>query len=158
MADREERFPLRNTSSDDLPDDVEGQRQRPRKGPKLIAKRILDQTRLALIWRDDIFVILCVFSVLVDPLFLYIPVTSEKNKCLGMDKGLRTVVLVLRSFLDIIFIMHIIHKIRTHDELILVSDEAPEEQRSAGWTRRSLLTILVDFLALLPIPQVCMYA
>lgn len=145
---------FRNTPSDELHDDVEGQRRRPRKGPRIVAKRILDQTLRALIWRDEIFVILCVVAVLVDPLFLYIPVTDENNKCLEVDKGLRIVVLVLRSLLDIIFITHIIHQIRNHSELIVVSDEAPEGQRSSGWTRGSLLTIIVDFLAVLPIPQV----
>ncbi|KAI5332250.1 hypothetical protein L3X38_022379 [Prunus dulcis] len=153
MADTEERVPLRNTPSDDLHDDVEGQRRCPRKGPRIVAKRILDQTLRALIWRDEIFVVLCVVAVLVDPLFLYIPVTNENSKCLGVDKGLRTVVLVLRSLLDIIFITHIIRQIRNHSELIVVSDEAPEGQRSSGWTRGSLLTIIVDFLAVLPIPQ-----
>lgn len=145
---------FRNSPSDDLHDDVEGQRRRQTIGPGIVAKRILDQTPRALVLPDEILVILCMAAVLVDPLFLYIPVTNENNKCLEADKGLRIVVLVLRSLLDIIFITHIIHQIRNHSELIVVSDEAPEGQRSPGWTRGSLLTIIVDFLAVLPIPQV----
>ncbi|KAL6282877.1 hypothetical protein ACE6H2_013806 [Prunus campanulata] len=102
---------------------------------------------------NNIFVISCVVAVSLDPLFLYIPIIKEKNKCLGMDKKLRNAALVLRSLTDIIFVVRIVHQIRTKLE---DSEEPAEGRESLGWKWRPLLCvpIIIDLLAILPIPQV----
>ncbi|BFG13911.1 hypothetical protein CerSpe_001860 [Prunus speciosa] len=62
------------------------------------------------IW-NKMFVISCVFAVSLDPLFFYILIIDQQNKCLQMDKMLQTVALVLRSLTDIIFLLHFIYEI-----------------------------------------------
>ncbi|KAH0995145.1 hypothetical protein GBA52_019009 [Prunus armeniaca] len=54
------------------------------------------------VWHS-VFICSCVLSVLVDPLFLYIPIVNEDNKCLGLDKKLKKVVLILRSLTDVFY-------------------------------------------------------
>ncbi|CAB4292084.1 unnamed protein product [Prunus armeniaca] len=68
------------------------------------------QGRYGYIW-NKMFVISCVFAVSLDPLFFYIPIIDQLNKCLQMDKVLQTVALVLRSLTDIIFLLHFIYEI-----------------------------------------------
>ncbi|BBG93749.1 cyclic nucleotide gated channel 1 [Prunus dulcis] len=62
------------------------------------------------IW-NKMFVISCVFAVSLDPLFFYIPIIDQQNKCLQMDKVLQTVALTLRSLTDVIFLLHFICEI-----------------------------------------------
>ncbi|VVA20942.1 PREDICTED: cyclic [Prunus dulcis] len=62
------------------------------------------------IW-NKMFVISCVFAVSLDPLFFYIPIIDQQNKCLQMDKVLQTVALILRSLTDVIFLLHFICEI-----------------------------------------------
>ncbi|KAK7845223.1 cyclic nucleotide-gated ion channel 1, partial [Quercus suber] len=75
--------------------------------------KILHPQNLFLCWWNKIFVVLCVIAVSLDPLFFYIPVTSEDNKCVRLDKKLRTTAIVLRSISDIIHIVHMILQFRT---------------------------------------------
>ncbi|XP_061999620.1 cyclic nucleotide-gated ion channel 1-like [Rosa rugosa] len=63
-------------------------------------------------WWDSIFVASCVIAVSLDPLFFYIPIIDREKKCLQADTQLRTVTLILRSVMDIPFIVHIIYQIR----------------------------------------------
>ncbi|KAL6206310.1 hypothetical protein ACLB2K_023558 [Fragaria x ananassa] len=118
-----------------------------------------------------VFILSCV-AVSFDCLFLYIPIIDQENKCLGSDKTLRNVALALRSLTDITFIFHI--KILTKDGM----DEGPRwddissdtsEPAAKSWWRKILklvrdaiaekmpwlsIYIVVNFLAILPIPQV----
>ncbi|KAM5587186.1 cyclic nucleotide-gated ion channel 1 [Rosa sericea] len=118
-----------------------------------------------------VFILSCV-AVSFDCLFLYIPIIDQEYKCLGMDKTLRNVALVLRSLTDIAFILHILLLIV--DEM----DEGPQWDDSnsefnypaiASRLPRPLkavqkaiakkmpwlsISIIVNFLAILPIPQV----
>ncbi|KAM2031099.1 hypothetical protein FF2_041649 [Malus domestica] len=109
-----------------------------------------------LLW-NKIFVILCVIAVSLDPLFFYIPFINEKNKCLGMDKKLKNVTLVLRLLTDLIFVVHIIHQIRQAIKSVNSSGmENPSWESKAVAVARKLSgrSIVTDILAVLPIPQV----
>ena len=98
-----------------------------------IPKTILDpQGKLLQSW-NVIFLLSCVISVLLDPLFFYLPVINEDKKCIGLDKKLWITAIVLRSVTDIIYLMHIILQFRT----------------GYLWPY-----FLIDILAILPIPQV----
>nr|XP_023891978.1 cyclic nucleotide-gated ion channel 1-like [Quercus suber] len=119
--------------------------------------KILHPQNLFLCWWNKIFVVLCVIAVSLDPLFFYIPVTSEDNKCVRLDKKLRTTAIVLRSISDIIHIVHMILQFRTGfiDEAsqklgkpLLVKD-ARTIARRYFWPY-----FLIDILVILPIPQV----
>ncbi|KAK9937118.1 hypothetical protein M0R45_013931 [Rubus argutus] len=124
-------------------------------------------------WRNwkRTFILSCV-AVSLDPLFLYIPIIDDKNKCLGMDKTLRNLALVFRALTDIAFIIHMILLI--YDKM----DDDPEWDDSnsdsdvpaaASWLPTKLkivgeaiaekmpwlsISIITNFLAILPIPQV----
>lgn len=57
---------------------------------------------------NKIFVISCVFAVLLDPLFLYIPIINHDIKCLGMDKKMNNSAIALRSITDCFYLVDII--------------------------------------------------
>ncbi|KAK7845225.1 cyclic nucleotide-gated ion channel 1, partial [Quercus suber] len=75
--------------------------------------KILHPRDSFLLWWNKIFVVSCVIAVSLDPLFFYIPVTNEDNKCIRLDKKLRAAAIVLRSMTDIIHIVHMILQFRT---------------------------------------------
>nr|XP_011462008.1 PREDICTED: cyclic nucleotide-gated ion channel 1-like [Fragaria vesca subsp. vesca] len=95
-----------------------------------------------------VFILSCV-AVSIDCLFLYIPIIDQENKCLGSDKRLTNIALVLRSITDIAFIFHI---------LLLMANEMDEDPKwdpaKASWLYKKSIYIIVNFLAILPIPQV----
>ncbi|XAR53965.1 hypothetical protein NMG60_11028920 [Bertholletia excelsa] len=109
---------------------------------------------------NKIFVGMCVIAVTLDPLFFYIPVIDSKNNCLSLDKGLGITACVLRSFIDLFYILHIIFQFRTafvappsrifgRGELI----EAP-----CAIAKRYLSSyFVVDVLSILPLPQVVIF-
>ncbi|PRQ32648.1 putative potassium channel, voltage-dependent, ERG [Rosa chinensis] len=123
--------------------------------------------------RTLILTISCVIAVLVDPLFFYLPIIDGKRKCIGMDTILRNVTLIFRSLTDIGFIVNIIHKIceavnKTRADCLKNIEKMTAEERNRGESgnkfAKSLArnlswhTILIDFLAVLPIPQVIIVA
>ncbi|CAN6564748.1 unnamed protein product [Malus baccata var. baccata] len=110
----------------------------------------------ALQW-NKIFVLSCVIAVSLDPLFFYIPFINEKNKCLGMDKKLKNVTLVLRLLTDLIFVVHIIHQIRQAIKSVNsrgMENPSWESEAVAVARKLSWRSIVTDILAVLPIPQV----
>ncbi|XP_061989526.1 cyclic nucleotide-gated ion channel 1-like isoform X2 [Rosa rugosa] len=111
--------------------------------------------------RKQMFVVSCI-AVAFDPLFLYIPIVDENNKCLGIDKKLRIAALVLRSLTDIPSEIHIIHQIRRVAAMKEVEPawwmdpvELQKLQKERRFKiRRICVHIAIYFLAVLPIPQV----
>ncbi|XP_070681620.1 cyclic nucleotide-gated ion channel 1-like isoform X4 [Malus domestica] len=119
--------------------------------------RILDPQGPFLQKWNKIFVLACIVAVSLDPLFFYIPVIDDANKCLGLDRKMEITASVLRSFTDIFYIVHIIFQFRTgfiapssrvFGRGVLVQD---------AWAiaRRYLSSyFVIDILAVLPLPQV----
>ncbi|CAB4293451.1 unnamed protein product [Prunus armeniaca] len=116
---------------------------------------------------NTIIVISCVIAVSLDPLFYYIPFIDKEKKCLGMDKKLRNVALILRSLTDITFLVHIGYQIweagnKTYKEItrgktMLKNNEIiPFAKKFAGYL--SWLSFLTDLLAVLPMPQVRVFS
>ncbi|CAB4306968.1 unnamed protein product [Prunus armeniaca] len=60
---------------------------------------------------NKMIVISCLIAISLDPLFLYIPFIDEGKKCLGMDKKLKNVALILRFLTDITFLVDIGYQI-----------------------------------------------
>lgn len=100
------------------------------------------------LWRI-IFGVSCVIAVAMDPLFFYVPVINEKNKCIELDKKLRTISLVLRSVTDIIGIINIILQV-----LNGYTDKNSGEDIDPKKIPRRWLYFLIDILVILPFPQV----
>jgi len=119
--------------------------------------RVLDPQGPFLQRWNKIFVISCLFAVFVDPLFLYIPVINGDNNCMHLDKKLETAASILRFFTDIFYLLHIMFQFRTgfiapssrvFGRGVLVED-------TFAIAKRYMSTFfLVDFLAVLPLPQV----
>uniref|UniRef100_A0A7N2MUS4 Cyclic nucleotide-gated ion channel 1-like n=1 Tax=Quercus lobata TaxID=97700 RepID=A0A7N2MUS4_QUELO len=147
--------------------DIEGQRQVLKNGgldsvkeKKTLKTYILDildpREKFLKRWRVG-FVLSCMTAVAVDPLFFYLPVIDRKNKCIGFDGRLWKTTLVLRSFFDIIHLLHIILQFRTgfiDEELRKLAK--PELNTNAWKIAQKYLwpRFILDILTILPIPQV----
>ncbi|XP_060213349.1 cyclic nucleotide-gated ion channel 1-like [Lycium barbarum] len=120
-------------------------------------KKVLDpQGRFLQQW-NKIFVLVCVIAVSLDPLFFYIPVIDNENKCLDLDKTLKITACVLRSITDLFYIFHIILQFRTGfiapSSRVFGRGELIED--SCAIAKRYLLSyFIVDVVAVLPLPQI----
>ncbi|KAM1407516.1 hypothetical protein ACFX2F_002083 [Malus domestica] len=120
--------------------------------------------------RNIIFAISCVFAVSLDPLFFYVLIIDQDDKCLQMDKTLSIVACLTRSLTDVIFLVHFICEI--YDR---VQNAKPQTQKNGGNSHnKTKIRKLIDqvamkiaqkmpwlsvfsvigFFALLPLPQV----
>ena len=109
-------------------------------------------------WRVG-FVLSCMTAVVVDPLFFYLPVAviNQNKLCTRVDGRLWKTTLVLRTFFDIIHLLHIILQFRTAfiDEELRklakpkLNTDAWKIARKYLWPR-----FILDILTILPIPQV----
>ena len=123
---------------------------------------ILKQKRLLPMW-NKIFLLFSVIAVSLDPLFFYVPMIDQENKCIKMDKKLATLALILRSLMDIVYIIDITCNVAKAYKVV-------KREKPANWVlwkrgqivknglavaqRLSWSLIFVDLLAILPIPQV----
>ncbi|OIT38534.1 PREDICTED: cyclic nucleotide-gated ion channel 1-like [Nicotiana attenuata] len=120
-------------------------------------KQILDpQGRFLQQW-NKIFVLICTIAVSLDPLFFYIPVIDNKNKCLDLDTTLKITACVLRSSTDLFYIFHIVLQFRTGfiapSSRVFGRGELIED--SSAIAKRYLKSyFIVDILAVLPLPQI----
>ncbi|XP_021819171.1 uncharacterized protein LOC110761094 isoform X3 [Prunus avium] len=126
-----------------------------------------------------IFITSCVFGVLLDPLFLYIPLLNQDLKCLRLDNTIKIIALVSRLFTDLFYVGRIIlHVCRFENYSPSIKQFLPEKSSSKLMESlikgfRDLLpevsnevpkprigkeiwesSIIVDILAILPLPQV----
>jgi cyclic nucleotide gated channel len=93
----------------------------------------------------------------VDPLFFYIPLIDGDKNCLYLDRKLARVASILRFFTDIFYLLHMIFQFKTgfvapssrvFGRGVLVED-------TFAIAKRYLSTyFVIDFLAVLPLPQV----
>ncbi|KAK9913349.1 hypothetical protein M0R45_037167 [Rubus argutus] len=119
-------------------------------------------------WRK-IFVTSCVFAVLLDPLFLYVPIISQDMTCLTLDEKLKKAALILRSITDLFYIMDIIIQFHRSDRGKCSGLIKKFLRISSCWTKFKFIWmsflptiartiwwsyILIDMLAILPLPQV----
>lgn len=123
---------------------------------KVSERRIFDpQDKSLLLW-NRLLVISCILSVSVDPLFFYLPVFNYKMYCLGMDTNLAATITAVRTALDFFYLIRMALQFRTayvapssrvfgRGELVINPAEI-----AARYLRRYFI---VDFLSVLPIPQ-----
>ncbi|BBH01180.1 cyclic nucleotide gated channel 1 [Prunus dulcis] len=153
-------------------ENVEGQARCPASqiGELFTKKKWECKDHSASLW-NKMIVISCVIAISLDPLFLYIPFIDEDNKCLGMDKKLRNVALILRSLTDITFLVdigyQIIPGINKAYEVINQGKEQWELDWQATLIRREEIipfavilarelnwcSLVTDLLSVFPMPQ-----
>ncbi|KAF4399123.1 hypothetical protein G4B88_023717 [Cannabis sativa] len=116
-------------------------------------KEILNEKRCFVPMWNKTFLLVCVIAVTLDPLFLYIPMIDKDRKCIKIDNKLRNSALVLRSLTDIIYIIDIICNVAKAIELLkkyhIVKITVSAVANYTSWS-----LVFVDFLAILPLPQV----
>nr|POF20720.1 putative cyclic nucleotide-gated ion channel 10 [Quercus suber] len=121
-------------------------------------KTVLDPQGQDLPTWNKIFVLSCVISIALDPLFFYILVIDDKDKCLDLDETLMIIACVLHSLFDVFYILHIslqfraafIAPSRVFGRGVLINDPV-------AIAKIYLSTyFLIDILSILPLPQVCM--
>ncbi|KAI5314223.1 hypothetical protein L3X38_043399 [Prunus dulcis] len=142
---------------------------RPRRGWPTIVESIFYRGRSFLPKWKRAFLASCVFGVLIDPLFFYIPIVNKDKKCIGLDNSLKGAVMSLRSTMDLFYVVNIfiqiyiepkvptfrvmgrsyLHTIVLTKGTILVEDALAMANRI--WRISS--HILIDILSVLPIPQ-----
>lgn len=132
--------------------------RKPSKELKSPRKKILDPQGSFLQEWNKVFLISTVLAVALDPFFFYIPILQREETCLDLDTKLGVIACVLRSIVDIFYILHIIFQFHTgfiapssrvfgRGELV----EAP-----SAIAKRYLSTyFIIDILSILPLPQVC---
>ncbi|XP_008357571.1 cyclic nucleotide-gated ion channel 1-like isoform X2 [Malus domestica] len=117
-------------------------------------------------WKK-IFVASCLCGVLVDPLFLYVPLIKDDVKCLILDQKLKIAAVILRSVTDLFYILDIIFRIYGSENYsdFIKQLLTPRKLPRSRLIRRSCVPtiakaiwgsndILIDILAILPLPQV----
>ncbi|KAG9154476.1 hypothetical protein Leryth_020504, partial [Lithospermum erythrorhizon] len=106
---------------------------------------------------NRIFVLSCVIAVSLDPLFFYVPVVDNNNKCLDIDRKLEVTASILRSFTDIFYLIHIVFQFRTGfiapSSRVFGRGVLVEDSWAIAKKYLSKYFIL-DVLAVLPLPQV----
>lgn len=124
---------------------------------KVSEKKIFDpQHKFLQLW-NKLFVISCILAVSVDPLFFYLPVIDSSSNCLGIDRKLAITSTTLRTIIDAFYLIHIALQFRTayiapssrvfgRGELVI------DPARIAKRYLRSFF--IIDFLSVLPLPQV----
>ncbi|KAJ6819200.1 putative cyclic nucleotide-gated ion channel 5 isoform X2 [Iris pallida] len=127
---------------------------------KVSKKKIFDPQDRFLLRMNRLFVISCILAVSVDPLFFYLPAVDKESRCLGIDRKLAVTSTTLRTLLDIFYLIRIYLQFRTayiapssrvfgRGELVI--DPAQIANR---YLRRYFA---VDFLAVLPLPQIIVW-
>ncbi|XP_048446501.1 uncharacterized protein LOC103936744 isoform X3 [Pyrus x bretschneideri] len=117
-------------------------------------------------WKK-IFISSCLCAVLLDPLFLYVPILKDDIKCLMLDPKLKIVILLLRSLTDFFYLMDIIIRIYRSENYSSLINELNHRQHQLNFNfvlkscvpriAKTIWTsydILIDIVALLPLPQV----
>lgn len=106
---------------------------------------------------NKIFVLACVIAVSLDPLFFYIPVIDGDQQCLDLDDKLEITACVLRSFIDLFYIFHIVLQFRTGfispSSRVFGRGELIKDPKAIA-KRYFMSYFIIDILAVLPLPQV----
>jgi cyclic nucleotide gated channel len=124
---------------------------------KVSEKMIFDPQHKSLLLWNRLLVMSCILSVSIDPLFFYLPVFNYQMTCLGMDTKLAAAITTMRTTLDVFYLIRIALQFRTayvapssrvfgRGELVI----DPAQIASRYLSRY----FIVDFLSVLPLPQV----
>nr|GEV73461.1 protein CNGC15b-like [Tanacetum cinerariifolium] len=125
-----------------------------------VKRKILDPRGLTIRKWNNIFLIACLISLFVDPLFFYLPSVQPKEVCINIGLTLEISLTIVRSIADVFYMIHIYIRFRTayvapssrvfgRGELVIDSSRVAKKYiRSGLW---------IDILAALPLPQVLIW-
>ncbi|XP_038683662.1 cyclic nucleotide-gated ion channel 1-like [Tripterygium wilfordii] len=112
---------------------------------KLVLNQHMRRFFMSVKWVKILIVLLAIEVSLLDPLFFYILVINDQQKCVRLDKKLGTAVMVFRSLIDSFYVIYIIAQLHIYFSV----PRSRKDQRI-----RLGKFFLIDFLAVLPLPQV----
>ncbi|KAF3454981.1 hypothetical protein FNV43_RR05429 [Rhamnella rubrinervis] len=124
-----------------------------------VKKKILDPRGPAIRRWNKIFLVTCLVSLFVDPLFFYLPVVRNEV-CIDIGVPLEIILTILRSVADIFYTIQIFIRFRTayvapssrvfgRGELVIDSSRIAKRYfRQCFW---------IDLMAALPLPQVLIW-
>lgn len=121
-----------------------------------VNKKILDPRGSVINRWNKIFLVSCLISLFVDPLFFYLPGTKE-GMCMDMSQSLEIALTVIRSAVDAFYMIHIFVRFRTayvapssrvfgRGELVIDPSKIA--------TRYLQKVFWLDLVAAVPLPQV----
>ncbi|KAJ6878460.1 hypothetical protein NC652_032083 [Populus alba x Populus x berolinensis] len=122
-------------------------------------RKILDPQDPFLQKWNKFFMLVCVLAVAIDPLFFYIPWvnSTEKGKCLDVDHKMADAACILRTLIDILYILRIVFQFRTGfiapSSRVFGRGELVEDPRAIA-QKYVTSYFIIDILAILPLPQV----
>ncbi|XP_068653356.1 protein CNGC15b-like isoform X2 [Aristolochia californica] len=124
-----------------------------------VKKKILDPRGPVLHRWNKIFLVACLVSLFVDPLFFYLP-GSQKKACIDIEIPLEVGLTLIRSVADIFYMVHIFVRFRTayiapssrvfgRGELVIDPSKIASRYLAKGFW--------IDLVAALPLPQVLIW-
>lgn len=123
---------------------------------RVIKRRILDPRGQAIHRWNKIFLVACLVSLFVDPLFFYLPLVRDEV-CIDIGVELEVILTIIRSIGDVFYIIQIFMRFRVayvapssrvfgRGELVIDSSKIATKYLQKGFW--------LDFIAALPLPQV----
>ncbi|KAF9662741.1 hypothetical protein SADUNF_Sadunf18G0085800 [Salix dunnii] len=127
---------------------------------KVSEKKIFDPQDKFLQFCNKLFLISCILAVSVDPLFFYLPVFSDSENCLEIDRKLATIATSLRTIVDAFYLIRMALQFRTafiapssrvfgRGELVI-----DPTQIAKRYMQRYFI---IDLLSVLPLPQIVVW-
>ncbi|KAK2380269.1 protein CNGC15c [Trifolium repens] len=122
-------------------------------------RRILDPRGQIIHQWNKIFLVACLVSLFVDPLFFYLPIVQDEV-CIDIGIKIEVVLIIIRSILDVFYIIHIFMRFHIayvapssrvfgRGELVIDSSKIATRYLHKGF--------FLDFLSALPLPQVLIW-
>lgn len=122
-----------------------------------VKKKILDPRGPIIRRWNKVFLIACLVSLFVDPLFFYLPGVKD-NLCIDIGTTLEVILTIVRSITDAFYMIQIFVRFRTayvapssrvfgRGELVIESSKIAKKYVSKDFW--------IDLIAALPLPQVC---
>ncbi|OEL34377.1 putative cyclic nucleotide-gated ion channel 8 [Dichanthelium oligosanthes] len=126
---------------------------------KLYKKNMFDPQDKFLFRMNWIFFSSCIIAVAVDPLFLFLPIINNLN-CIGLDKELAVASTIVRTVIDFVYLVRVFLQFRTAyvapSSRVFGTGELVIDPMLIA-TRYFTRLFIVDFLALLPLPQIVVW-
>ncbi|KAF3438350.1 hypothetical protein FNV43_RR21112 [Rhamnella rubrinervis] len=106
---------------------------------------------------NKFFIISCLVAIFVDPLFFILTSVQEDNKCIVTDRPLTTEIVVFRSVIDFIYLLHMLLQFRlayvAPESRVIGAGELVDhpEKIALNYLRGYFL---IDLFIVLPLPQI----
>ncbi|KAK7312578.1 hypothetical protein VNO77_36531 [Canavalia gladiata] len=124
-----------------------------------VRRRILDPRGQTIHRWNKIFLVACLVSLFVDPLFFYLPLVRDEV-CIDIGTALEVFLTIIRSMADVFYMIQILMRFRTayvapssrvfgRGELVIDTSKIATRYLSKGFC--------LDFIAALPLPQVLIW-